>query len=64
MSRATIEEIPLKCQAARQSECIVVLATRGKLGANAGMVYLTCDEIDAVITDTADGAEEIRVPRR
>ncbi|HYE04566.1 MAG TPA: DeoR/GlpR family DNA-binding transcription regulator [Planctomycetota bacterium] len=64
LSRATIEEIPLKCQAARQSERVIVLATREKLGPNAGMVYLTCDEIDLVITETAEGAEEIRVPSR
>lgn len=64
LSRATIEEIPLKCQAARQAERVLVLATRDKLGPSSGMVYLTCDEIDAVISETDDAAEEILLKRR
>jgi DeoR/GlpR family transcriptional regulator of sugar metabolism len=64
LSRAPIEEIPLKCQAARQAERVVVLVARAKIGPSSGMVYLGSDAIDTVITETADGAERIRVRRR
>nr|MBA2481964.1 hypothetical protein [Planctomycetota bacterium] len=57
--RSTVEEIPLKRQAARQADRVLVLATRDKIGRSGAMYFLPASEIDLVITDTADGVEEL-----
>ncbi len=59
LCRSTVEEIPLKRQAARQADRVLVLATRDKIGRSGAMYFLPASEIDLVITDTADGVEEL-----
>ena len=64
LCRSTVEEIPLKRQAARQADRVLVLATRDKIGRSGAMFFLGAEEIDAVITETADGVEELRLRAR
>ncbi len=63
LSQGTFEEIPVKRKAARQSSQVVVLADSSKFDKQVTFLFMSLDQVHAIITDTGikpEIAEAIR----